>query len=206
MEGLALFKTPSIYLVIERYLEWIDFLHIIQTCRELYYNWVSKDLIRWKDLRLPRFIYGCILGLGTPKTNNPTQSIRERAIESLISNNVYYYPCMGSCGKHVYRESVVSHDLTYALCIDCARLVGSCFLKRYLIRNNLTKDAEAHLNSYLTALVGTEKFTENRKKIFELWRTVCSPFLIRRKAWLIEVYSIEQVEKYAKELLDKMGI
>ena len=79
MEGLSLFKSPSIYLVIERYLEWRDFLHITQTCRELYYNWVSKDPIRWKDLRLPRFIYMFVLGLEYTKTENPIQSIRVRA-------------------------------------------------------------------------------------------------------------------------------
>jgi hypothetical protein len=70
MEGLTLFKTPSIYLVIERYLDWRDFLHIAQTCRELYYNWVSKDPTRWKDLKLPLFIYKYILGYEYTKTNN----------------------------------------------------------------------------------------------------------------------------------------
>jgi hypothetical protein len=208
MEGLTLFKTPSIYLVIERYLEWRDFLHIIQTCRELYYNWVSKDPIRWKDLKLPLFIYKYILGYEYTKTNNPTQSVREIALESIISNNAYYYyPCMGRCGnRFIYMHSVVSHDLTYALCTECARFDRSCFLKRHLIKNKLTKDPQTYLIDYIIALVGVEKFTENRNKIFELWMTVCSPFLIRQEGWAIEIYSIEQVEKYAKELLDKMSL
>ena len=101
--------------------------------------------------------------------------------------------------------SIVSRNLTYALCVDCARFDRSCFLKRHLIKNKLTKDPETYLINYITALIGAEKFAENRNKIFELWRTVYGPFLIRQEGWAIKIYSIEQVEKYAKELLDKMG-
>lgn len=206
MEGLTLFKTPSIYLVIEGYLFWRDFLHIAQTCRELYYNWVSKDPTRWKDLVLPNFIYKCILGLEITETDNPIESIRERALESLISNNTYYYyPCMGRCGKRVFEKFVVSRYLPYALCVGCARFQSICFLNMYLIRNNLTKNAEGYLTHYITALVGAEKFTENRDKIFDFWSygyVKC----IRKKGWLIPIYSIRDVENRAKDLLSKLNL
>lgn len=99
MEGLVLFKTPSIYLVIEGYLEWRDFLYILQTCRELYYNWVSKDPVRWKDLHLPRFICERILGLKEIEKDNPTRCIRKRALKSLISNNLHLLPLYGKLWK-----------------------------------------------------------------------------------------------------------
>lgn len=112
---------------------------------------------------------------------------------------------MGSCGKHVYREVVVSRHLPYALCIECARFDRSFFLKRYLIRNDLTRDAEAYLTSYVTALIGAEKFTENRGLIFDFFNFGYTRSL-RKDKWLIPIYSIRDVENRAKDLLTEISI
>jgi hypothetical protein len=204
MEGLTLFKTPSIYLIIERYLEWRDFLHIIQTCKELYYNWVSKDPERWKDLILPRLIYERILKIKI-EANNPTQAIRERALASLLSTNKLFFHCMGICGKTVFIEAVVSRHLPHALCGECAIFFKSSFIERFLVSLRLSRNPEIVLLDYAYKRLGEESYKQ-APRIIAFWRKNYMDVLKRDINWLFPVYSIEQIEQYSKELLDKMSL
>lgn len=207
--SISIFKIPSIYMVIERYLEWRDFIHLTCTCKELYLEWVSSDQKRWKDLRLPRFIGDHVLRLFVPARLNILVSIRRRALDAIITGDAHWFPCMGGCGVSCSVRDLVSKELPYAVCLECAgncESQGTCIIERHFEKHGLTDDGILYAKKYARKCMGKEKWKRLKPIFYNYWTRFYVKYLENQSGWLITVFKREDIEEKVIGLLRKTRI
>lgn len=207
MEGLIslVLGYPHVYMVIEKYLKWQDLVHLMCTCRELYYDWVSKDTEKWKSLRLPQKICK-VLGIPYPSNHNPIKIIRQRALDSSAIDILSYsnVPCMGGCGQSIQNNKRVSYNLTYVICQVCAARslsIGFWVVERYLISHTLTRYPYNEACRYGRLILG-EKWAHNSDAFICQWM-VFSRKLRMEPGWNLCVFKINDVTKKVDKLLKR---
>lgn len=208
MEGpILIFRTPSIFYILEQYIQWRDLIHIMCTCRSLYFDWVSHDTQKWKDLKLPGFICTAVLAIPFPLKLNPIKTVRERARRSIILGTLSYalLPCMGGCGDTVQKSRVVSPALGYAVCKRCALVelgFGRYVVKIYFKKHGLTDRPETYAMNYARNTIECEKtWLRVQLAIHDYWVSFCFKQLVRITEWSIPVYRQHDIRVLIDRLL-----
>lgn len=208
MEGpILIFRTPSIFYILEQYIQWRDLIHIMCTCRSLYFDWVSHDTQKWKDLKLPGFICTAVLAIPFPLKLNPIKAVRERARRSIILGTLSYalLPCMGGCGDTVQKSRVVSPALRYAVCKSCALKrseSGRQIVQVYFKKHGLTDRPTTYAMNYARNTIGCqEKWLNLQMSIDNYWKFFYSKQLIRITEWSIPVYRQHDIRVLVDQIL-----
>jgi hypothetical protein len=204
--SVSIFKTPSIFIRIEIHLHWLDFIHLMCTCRELYFNWVSADKKRWKNLGVPLEICNFVLGINVSPKKNPILVMRKRAVSALTMNAKpgVYSPCMGGCGQHVLPKFFVSKKLPYAVCFKCAKQSyshGSYLIERYL--NTLGLTFKQQDIAYQCAHSRFDSITWFNKCniIMDCWNEYYAKKLKTIPGWKVPVFEIASIHRLMKRML-----
>lgn len=207
--SVSLFKTPSIFMLIERHISWIDFIHLMCTCRELYFNWVSADKERWKNLRIPLKICNFFLGINVSPKKNPILVMRRRANDALTINAKagVYSPCMGGCGQHVLPKDFVSMQLPYVVCVRCVKKKshrhGSYILERYLNTIGLTYKPKTVASDYAYSHVDSTTWFNRSETIMHYWSKHYATRLKVIPGWKVPVFSIALIHRLMERLLNE---
>ena len=200
-------------MIIERYLDnWRDFIHLMCTCKQLYFEWVSKDTERWKRLRLPHHITKRVLHVFVPKNTNPTIVIRKRALDSYLHMDILSYakvPCMGGCGRTIRASETVSMQLSWAVCQKCAECAKSCpngcnMIQTYFKRNGFTNNPSTVAFEYAYTHLGEEKWLKNKEVISRYWTTYYVQKLKKQHGWTISVFKIRHVQETMLRLINEL--
>jgi hypothetical protein len=208
--SVSIFKTPSIFMLIEKHLDWRDFIHLLCTCKELYFEWVSKDIERWKKLKIPRYICKHILHIPVSKEPGPVMQMRKRAIDALVVNikdNCSRLPCMGGCGQYIFAGNIVSKELDYVVCYICgvSRSPGVEIVNKYLKSNGYTIDCTQVAFEHAILKLGQKMFLKKHDVIKQLWFGHYSNQLKAIYGWKFEVFSIKSIQIEMEKQLIKQG-
>lgn len=199
--SVSLFKTPSIFMLIEKHIRWLDFIHIMCTCRELYFEWVSADKKRWKKLRLPRYICENIIGICISPKKNPILVMRRRAIDALTMNAKpgVYSPCMGGCGQHLLPKDFVSMQLPYAVCCKCAK--QNNLIERYLNKIGLTCKQNDIAYQYAHSRFDSITWFNKCNIIMDCWDNYSVKKLKTISEWKVPVFDIASIHRLMERML-----
>lgn len=147
-----IFRDATLFSAIDRYLEWRDLIHLMCTCRQFYWHWISEDMPRWRGLASLRALcqrFGLIFWDASKPNGtmgNPIVYIRISACSARIQPNDTLRTvkrCVGGCAGSGAPCNVT--HLKYCICCRCAQTkkAVSGVISRALERAGLLSSAQA---------------------------------------------------------------
>lgn len=184
---MEVFKTPHVFFKIERHLRWQDVMALMQTCRVLYYEWLSKDTERWKDARLFKSL-PAVLGIPKPRKLNVVCVVRKKALDGIS--------CMGGCGGCNVQRYKACKSMPVIVCSHCALrcdMYGWKIIQLYAEKTEvISHEVKQYGLNYCRNKMGTDVYHVHRAYIVDRWEARLARMAFAA-GWIISAYEKERV-------------